>query len=330
MSYLSDYSGAQVEEAIGKALNPDATPTEGSANLVQSGGVASAVGAVQNTVSRRNLLDNPWFTVNQRGLTSYAWNGIQYSVDRWKWDTISTAPLEVQSDGVNLNGSALTVGSPYIRQIIDNPTAYRGKTMTFSAIVSAVSGVPYNGFLRVYSGAGNAWGVYFGTDAGLWTVTFTVPSDATAFVCDIGAYTGKTVKVAAAKLELGSVSTLANDAPPCFAEELAKCQRYAFVPQIPSGSQYLAWGFNLGNSASSTVNALVQLPVVMRATPTASGSLHSIRGNGVNVASSITIGTPLVMAGNNLIIPINTSSSFSALTTGWGVLFSSLVLSADL
>ena len=41
MSYQSDYSGAQVDEAVGKALNPDATPTENSTNLVQSGGVAS-------------------------------------------------------------------------------------------------------------------------------------------------------------------------------------------------------------------------------------------------------------------------------------------------
>lgn len=41
MSYQSDYSGAQVDEAVGKALNPDATPTEGSTNLVESGGVAS-------------------------------------------------------------------------------------------------------------------------------------------------------------------------------------------------------------------------------------------------------------------------------------------------
>ena len=43
MSYQSEYSGAQVDEAVGKALNPDATPTTGSANLVQSGGVASAI-----------------------------------------------------------------------------------------------------------------------------------------------------------------------------------------------------------------------------------------------------------------------------------------------
>lgn len=47
MSYQSDYSGAQVEEAVGKAINPDATPTEGSTNLVQSGGVASAVSALK-------------------------------------------------------------------------------------------------------------------------------------------------------------------------------------------------------------------------------------------------------------------------------------------
>ena len=43
MSYQSDYSGAQVDEAVGKALNPDAAPTAGSTNLVESGGVYDAL-----------------------------------------------------------------------------------------------------------------------------------------------------------------------------------------------------------------------------------------------------------------------------------------------
>ena len=43
MSYQSEYSGAQVDEAVGKALNPDATPTQDSTNLVTSGGVYAAM-----------------------------------------------------------------------------------------------------------------------------------------------------------------------------------------------------------------------------------------------------------------------------------------------
>ena len=277
--YQSTHTGAQIDDAVDKALSVDAVPTQGSTKLVTSGGV-------YGLVSNRNILDNGWFTVNQRGLTSYAWNGVQYSVDRWKWDTLATAPLEVQSDGVNLNGSALTAGNPYMRQIIDNPTAYRGKTMTFSAIVSAVSGASNKGYLRVYSGSGTAWGVYIGTDTGLWTATFTVPADATAFFCDIGVYTGKTVKVVAAKLELGTVSTLANDAPPCFAEELAKCQYYfRRIANNKSNAQWCMTGMN----ASAQVGIFV-LDNRMRAvdkTITQSGTLY-VNGQTVTSITSIT------------------------------------------
>ena len=37
---------------------------------------------------------------------------------------------------------------------------------------------------------------------------------------------GCSITLKAVKLEIGSVSTLANDAPPNYAAELAKCQRY--------------------------------------------------------------------------------------------------------
>lgn len=45
MSYQSDYSGAQVDEAVDKALSPDTTPTQNSTKLVTSGGVFGAMAA---------------------------------------------------------------------------------------------------------------------------------------------------------------------------------------------------------------------------------------------------------------------------------------------
>lgn len=43
--YQSTHTGAQVEEAVDKALSPDATPTENSTELVTSGGVFGAMAA---------------------------------------------------------------------------------------------------------------------------------------------------------------------------------------------------------------------------------------------------------------------------------------------
>lgn len=204
MSYQSEYSGAQVEEAIGKALNPDATPTEGSANLVESGGVASAVSAVQNTVSRRNLLDNPWFTVNQRGQNSYTGNA--YTVDRWRFQN-NNGTCSIVSGGITFSNGAGGYG--YFAQNLDF-TMDGAKTYTLSVIADG----------QVYSAQSGGTGItlpsgllfYFGSST---QISIRVPTNLNS-----------SEVISAVKLELGSVSTLANDAPPCFAEELAKCQRY--------------------------------------------------------------------------------------------------------
>lgn len=63
MSYQSDYSGAQVDEAVGKALNPDATPTENSTNFVESGGVYDVLAPLRSvdatpTPSSTNLVQS--------------------------------------------------------------------------------------------------------------------------------------------------------------------------------------------------------------------------------------------------------------------------------
>ena len=47
--YNSSYTGAQIDNAVGKALDPDTTPTANSTNLVTSGGVKSALGFVPDT-----------------------------------------------------------------------------------------------------------------------------------------------------------------------------------------------------------------------------------------------------------------------------------------
>ena len=45
LDYDSTYTGAQIDAAVGKALNPDSTPTASSAELITSGGVADAIAA---------------------------------------------------------------------------------------------------------------------------------------------------------------------------------------------------------------------------------------------------------------------------------------------
>lgn len=49
--YNGAYIGPQIDEAIGKALNPDATPTQNSTALITSGGVKSAITKVETDLA---------------------------------------------------------------------------------------------------------------------------------------------------------------------------------------------------------------------------------------------------------------------------------------
>ena len=165
-----------------------------------------------SSTSNPNLLDNPWFTVNQRGATTYSGSSV-YTVDRWICvrDGIT---IEVSSDGLKVPKQGYfrqPVGTEFMSRLI-------GKQVTMSLIVDNV----------------------------LYSKTFVISTDKQYqnFVFDNGcqvAYSATTgvpyfdfsnelndniVTIRAVKLELGSVSTLHLDSTPNYQQELAKCQRY--------------------------------------------------------------------------------------------------------
>lgn len=173
----------------------------------------------------RNLLDNPWFTVNQRGKTQYI--GLQtvgqYTVDRWKMDRCGTISVHSGDITITKENEQTWLNQPLEPSLIQE---LRGKTVTATVDVISIIGTWY-----LFSNALNAFEI--GTlHQGLNSFTFTVRNDASpadydfALVCKTEAADGDTISVRAIKLELGSISTLANDAAPDYAEELAKCQRY--------------------------------------------------------------------------------------------------------
>lgn len=245
-NYVSQYTGAQIDEYLGKAaisvpntrtinefsLSDDIVLTANSVGAVDGAtGQGSAV-----RISNRNLLDNAYWAaqeaiINQRGATSYTTAG--YGIDRWILSVGNNISLTINDGYVHLEKIVAT-GYPMMVQYID-PTIYNtlvGKNVTLSAL----------------------------TTEGLFFNTFTIPEDSydltlfnlgsTEFYCNFqqgtslpafriiskgSAVVGSFVNLIAAKLELGSVSTLAhqengvwvlNDPPPNYAEELAKCQRY--------------------------------------------------------------------------------------------------------
>lgn len=201
------------------------TAQAGDYTAAQVGAVDGATGqgsAVR--ISNRNLLDNGDFRnpVNQRGQTSYTGNG--YGIDRWRVST-------------NNSTAAVSVGDG----CIDFTSDASGTYINFTSTVEKVQPGNYTlSFLvddhtkaqQIYVQGGVSASVF---DSNLLTLPFSVAETSAIAVGIQKKAASSTLKIYAAKLEPGSVQTLAhqengvwvlNDPLPNYAEELAKCQRY--------------------------------------------------------------------------------------------------------
>lgn len=230
----------------------------------------------QTAFSNPNLLDNWYFgnPVNQRGKTRYTAN--DYCLDRWwfaQWQSTGQS-VDVLNGRIsvcctcesNVNNSTM------IRQTLEHPEQLSNMTVTLSAKLRdvAVLGKPR---LVIYyeTGSGSAGRATADiTDANansIVSVTKKLPSDITKLYVTIGNDANSAgkgaflIEVESMKLELGSVSTLANDAPPKFSEQLLECQRY-YMRYASDGGQWL-----MGASNSTVLYAPLHLPVPMRAHP---------------------------------------------------------------
>lgn len=200
---------------------------------------------------RRNLLINGDFQVSQRGdFTSASSANVSYFVDRWYTDVANAVSANRQhisgidipdthfiSKGVRL--VATSSGTSYIgvRQKIENPTQYVGRTFTYSGWVR--SNTP-NARLTSY-GQGNPNQVIVSqphSGSGEWeklSVTFSLHSDmsnnwyvsaflSTAGIGSVAQVTGDYIEVAQLQMEHGNVATPFDHRS--YGEELALCQRY--------------------------------------------------------------------------------------------------------
>ena len=162
--------------------------------------------------TNRNLLDNWLFTnpVNQRGQATWS-NANEYTVDRWKL-TSGSASLALDGSGLTLNGTLV--------QILETAV---GQPVTCSAV----------------------------TDTGEM-ITPTYDDNTKTFTITA---TGQTIK--AAKLEIGSEQTLAHKESniwvlnelPDYGQELAKCQRFLWIPGF--SARYSVYGFGIAHSTTA-------------------------------------------------------------------------------
>lgn len=219
--------------------------------------------------SNKNLLDNPWWgsgeVVNQRAVTAKPSTNGSYTIDRWKL----SSGADANQWAIGTNGITFTIASSSIwyMQIIPNISSLFGKTLTASVMFG--DGTIKSGTATLTSSA----------SATFWGDTQSNVSLNTAGTFQFTVRTTQTIR--AVKLEIGSVSTLANDVPPDYNSELRKC-RYYFrrISNPAGGAQWCLTGIN----ATATVAIFILESPMRNVTKTISYS-GSLQVNGVAVTS---------------------------------------------
>lgn len=306
-----------------------------------SGAVYSVNGEVGNVEintnkigaeTNKNLLDNPFFTINQRGNSVYPAGAASYTVDRWR----KSAPCEVTvlSDGVDVkftesNPSSFGLG---FWEIVD-VSKYVGETITMSVWTTGATDLYAR--LRFVDSSDS----FIRTDAidtlidGISTKTVIVPSNAAHVWLQIGNKpnnaAGSTIKIKACKLEIGPVSTLALDHEPNYATELLKCQKYYYCIRMANNStRAIGAGFFSGTTSA---RLFVPCPTEFRTTPTVTktGDIVIV-GNGSTYSwNSVTVssGKGNIVA---LIVGLTSAQSNTAAILRISSITDALEFSADL
>ena len=219
--------------------------------------------------------DRPKNIINQRNQNAYNITGInQYFIDRWIGTYISAV---LEEDGLLITSDRSPTFSMYQR--VENPQAFAGKTVTFSLLCSEASSVTMAIRGDIGNGSTNVGGKNLAVDTpGLHTITCVLPENLVILAPGFLVRAGGRIKPIAAKLELGSVQTLAhkegdtwvlNDPPPDLALELAKCQRYLQVLLYGGYDEaYLGIGGISIADNKPKISIPFQLKQPMRANPT--------------------------------------------------------------
>lgn len=272
----------------------------------------------------KNAVINGDFNVWQRGTTFTNPAGDSYTADRFMIDygtatptsnsvtrqtfTPGTAPVAGYEGTFYFRSTLTTVGTTSrlsIHHKIENVQTYAGQTVTLSFFAKADSARTLAGFVQQNFGSGGSTTVSTAITSQSVTTAWTrfsmqvaVPSisgktiGTSSFLnirLDQAVAAGSVLELWGLQLEAGSTVTAFQTATGNPASELAACQRYFYLLASGTG-QLLANGIY---TSATQFNALVQLPVTMRTTPTLSvttgTNYYSTYNGGSDLLNSLTI-----------------------------------------
>ena len=211
----------------GKALSADVTLT--GENIAVSTADPTAISSAVKYRVNPNLLDN-WFfgrPVNQRGQVEYSGDFI-YTIDRWQLGD-GNISLSVADGGIALKGSGVA-GSDYIFTRVERlPVAKYVYTILFSGNTDQVvltSKLTDNAVITAVASR---------AASGVLSLTWDQATEFTSSDAYFRIHAPGSVKVLAAKLELGDAQTLTHkengvwvlNEIPDFGDQLRRCMYYA-------------------------------------------------------------------------------------------------------
>lgn len=209
------------------------------------------VGRLGESYIGTNLLINPDFAVNQRGMANYS---SAYTVDRWK---TGGAKITVNDGFVTLENTT-EKASATLYQVVEKPAALSGKTVTLSFDYDLKTEGAWISVQAVTNGSWNPSAPVKLTDTrrNVKSTVITLPENLTDLRLALVIHSTDSapfaiVDIYGAKLELGKIATPIIPADP--ATELAKCQRYY---QIHSTGDITAVDLRPSMRANPTVTQL--------------------------------------------------------------------------
>lgn len=244
----------------------------------------------------QNLLINPFFTVNQRGSTTYAITKPTYTLDGWKTSGDTKAgEVVVGQRYAKLTNSSGTLG---LGQFVEDYGDLAGETVTLSMAVDILSGSYH---LGLNDGTGQAGEVLSQKGLQVYALTATLSDSPSQLWCQLISEGAASCRIFAAKLEVGDHQTLAiqgedgawqltQQPDP---EEILRCYRYQYVPVEGDTSYPLGYGF-----AFSTSSARMVFPcgVKMRLAPSVT-FLNGSALSGIGIFNNGASHTPTAVAG---------------------------------
>ncbi len=219
---LPDNSEYDLQARVIGAVNGNVAVMDGNGNVADGGTKLSDLKS-----GHRNLINNPFFTINERGQSSYSVTGNwDITFDGWllESENLTTVTVTQNADGSVTLDKAVGSGYAQIKSYLPDSLAKQlvGKEVTFSI---KTSGGLFEGTWTVPATNDEAAKVVI--DNG-WTFNYVsyfnlgTNENYVRILSESG--TLSPVTIYSVKLEVGSTSTLENDVAPDYAFELAKCQ----------------------------------------------------------------------------------------------------------